>query len=65
MIPTNRGFMSPLGILDELTYINYAANRDDAPAITPESWKNVYGPDVDEMEARYQTEKALKKASTA
>jgi hypothetical protein len=52
--------VTPLDILDELTYRSYAANRSCAPAITPESWKKVYGPCVDEMEARYQADQAPK-----
>lgn len=50
------------GVFSDLTYLNYACNRDVAPNITPQSWKKVYGQEVDEMEARYQAEKAIAKA---
>lgn len=52
-------------LVDELVYVNYAANRDCSPDVTPERWKKVYGPSVDEMEARYQAEKAITKAKLA
>lgn len=52
-------------VVDELIFINYAANRDCSPEVTPERWKKVYGPSVDEMEARYQAEKAISKARFA
>lgn len=64
-IPTNKGAMTVLGIFDYLTYVSYANNRDSAPDITPNSWKKVYGPEVDSMEARYQAEKAITKARRA
>jgi hypothetical protein len=48
-------------IVQELTYINYACNRDYAPHVEPERWGRIYG-DVREMEARYQAEKAINKA---
>jgi hypothetical protein len=44
-------------LIDRLTYINYAANRDSFPHLTPQSWKRIYGEAVDGMEARYQQEK--------
>lgn len=45
-------------LIDELTYINYAHNRDLAPGITPERWKKVYGAEaVEKMEARLQAER--------
>lgn len=49
-------------LISELTYINYALNRDAAPGVTPERWKKVYGPEVEAMEARYQAERAILKA---
>jgi len=50
-------------IFDDLTFINYACNRDSAPSITPESWKKVYGnAAVDQMEPRYLAQKAITKA---
>jgi len=64
-IPTNRGAMTIGEIIADLTYINYACNRDAAPHVTPTSWKRVYGSDVDTMEARYQTEKIIIKARSA
>lgn len=61
-IPTNKGPMTPAALIDELTYINYRANRGYSPHITPESWKKLYGPATDAMEARYQAELAIEKA---
>jgi len=49
--------MTPSDLRDRLVFINYAANRDHCPEVTPERWKKVYGPEVDEMEKRYQAEK--------
>lgn len=49
-------------IIEEATYINYATNRDAAPHIAPERWAPHY-PNAAEMEARYQAEKAIEKAS--
>lgn len=54
--------MNALEVFCDLTYINYAANRDAAPQITPQSWKKVYGPEVDLMEERYQAEKSKEAA---
>lgn len=64
MIPTSKGPMDPLGLIDELTYSSYAHNRDVAPHITPASWARVY-PKAAELEARYQAERAIAKASAA
>lgn len=61
---TNRGPMSEYDIRDTLTYINYAANRDMAPEVTPDKWKRIYGNDrVEQMEAWYQAERAMRKAA--
>lgn len=49
--------MTPLDVIADLNYRSYAYNRTEAPHITPDSWKKVYGPEVDEMEMRYQVEK--------
>jgi hypothetical protein len=46
------------GIIDRLVYINYAHNRDNAPNISMESWKRVYGKQTEQLEAMYQKEKA-------
>lgn len=62
MNTTNRGEFSPLGLLSELLYINYAENRDRAPHISAERWVPHY-PNAAELEARYQAEKAIEKAS--
>lgn len=62
-IPTNRGPMTPEGVLDFLMYANYAHNRRISPHITPRSWKAVY-PNVDAMEARFQAEEAIAKAAS-
>ena len=45
-----------------LLYAGYVANREAAPHITLSAWKAVY-PLVDEMEAKYQAEKAIEKAA--
>lgn len=55
--------VTPLAFIDRLTYVSYTTNRDAAPDITPERWKKVYGPEVDSMEATYQAEQAISKAS--
>lgn len=49
-------------LMGDLVYKSYAFNRDTAPDISPNSWKKVYGPEVDDMEAKYQAEKAILKA---
>ena len=54
MIPTTHGDLTPNGIIYDLTYTSYAHNRRIAPHITPERWRKVYGPAVDEMEERFQ-----------
>lgn len=41
-------------IIDELTYISYAHNREIAPHISPERWRKLYGQRTEAMEARYQ-----------
>jgi hypothetical protein len=61
-IPTSRGEITLGEVIADLTYINYACNRDAAPQITPEAWARIY-PRADELEARYQTEKAITKAT--
>lgn len=62
MIPTDRGLQHIGSIIDELTYVNYACNRDAAPHITPERWAPHY-PNATVLEARYQAEKAISKAA--
>lgn len=50
-----KGGTSDIGeVVDELTYRSYVANRQNAPDISPERWKAVYGPSVDAMEEKYQ-----------
>lgn len=51
--------LSPL--VQELTFINYAFNRDADENITAEQWALIY-PNAAELEARYQAEKAINKA---
>jgi hypothetical protein len=51
--------LTPEGIVDELTYINYSANRAAFPHISPDQMKKVGYPNVDAMEARFQAEKAI------
>lgn len=50
-------------LMGDLVYKSYAFNRDQAPDITPQSWKKIFGEEVDEFEAKYQAEKAIKKAA--
>lgn len=42
-------------LVDELTYINYAHNRNIS-SISPERWATVYGATSAAMEERYQRE---------
>ena len=42
-------------LVDELTYANYAHNRQRSPDLTPEQWTKVYS-NVYQLEARYQQE---------
>lgn len=44
-------------IFAELDYMSYRANRIVSPHISPERWKKIYK-NVDEMEKRFQNEKA-------
>lgn len=48
-------------IVDELTYVNYACNRDAAPEVPAERWVRMF-PNGAVLEARYQAEKAINKA---
>lgn len=64
MIPTSQGSMTPEGLVDYLTYANYRHNRHIAPHVTPAEWARIY-PNADALEARYQSETAIEKASTA
>lgn len=58
------GSLRPIGaILDDLTYASYSANRDAAPHISPARWAPHY-PNAAELEARYQAERAIQKASS-
>lgn len=43
-------------LVSDLTYINYAHNRQISPHISVERWEKVYGPTAPAMEARYQAE---------
>jgi hypothetical protein len=49
-------------LFDRLTYINYACQRDEKPEVSPERWAACGYPNVPEMEAQYQAEKAIQKA---
>ncbi len=49
--------------MGDLVYKSYAFNRENSPDITPQSWKKVYGPEVEDFEARYQTQKLLARVS--
>lgn len=63
MIPTTNGFRTPSEIINDLVYLNYAHNRRLSPGISPERWRKVYGPPVEEMEARFQAELDSKNSS--
>ena len=52
-------------IVDELTYVNYACNRDAAPHVAPEQWARCGYPNVPAMEARYQAEQAITRAKVS
>lgn len=60
MIQTNRGALTISQVIADLTYVNYACNRDAAPHVTPEEWARIY-PRAAELEARYQAEKVIAK----
>lgn len=49
-------------LFNDLVYCDYVKNRLKAPDITPASWKKVYGPEVDLMEAQFQADQAIEKA---
>jgi hypothetical protein len=44
-----------MGLVDELTYRNYAHNRMLSPHISPERWQKAYG-DTAAMEKRFHAE---------
>lgn len=46
--------MTPRGLVEELTYSNYKHNRQRAPDITPEQWRQTIPEFTEAMEARYQ-----------
>ena len=55
LIPTNHGAKSAAEIVGDLTYINYAFNRQRSPQISPERWALIY-PRAAELEEHYQEE---------
>lgn len=60
-LPTNKGPMTIDQLVDHLTYVNYACNRDRSPEITAEQWAGIFS-NAAAMEVRYQAEKAINKA---
>lgn len=50
-------------LFNDWVYCDYVKNRLKAPDITPASWKKVYGPEVDLMEAQFQADQAIEKAA--
>lgn len=52
--------MGEAQIIDELTYISYATNRDLAPEVSVERWEKHVYQNARAMEVRYQAEKAPK-----
>lgn len=50
--------MTPLDLVQDLVYVNYAHNRRIAPHVTPQQWEKVYGPEVWRMEEQFQLETA-------
>lgn len=63
MIPTSQGPMSAEGVIDHLNYCNYRANR--GYGMSAEQLKKLWPQSGDAMEAKYQTEIAIEKASAA
>ena len=45
--------MTPIDIVDELTYRSYAHNRRLSPDVSPERWMAVFGEDAAQMEERF------------
>ena len=41
-------------LIDELTYLNYRFNRENAPQVTPLEWAAIYH-DAERMERRFQS----------
>jgi hypothetical protein len=48
--------LEPQAVVDELTYLTYAHNRNHAPHASPEDWRCIFGNKIDALEARYQRE---------
>lgn len=53
---TTHGEMTPQGIVDYLTYVNFAHNRRLSPEVTVERWEKIYGPNTRAMEEQFQKE---------
>lgn len=63
MIPTNRGPMTPAGIVLDLTFGCYAYNRKDMAAARIARALELSPDRAAEFEARYQAELAIAKAA--
>lgn len=55
MIPTSHGFQTPEGIVDDLNYTSYHAQRS-LHGMTAERCKRLWPKSGDAFEARYQSE---------
>jgi hypothetical protein len=49
--------MRYVDLLTELSYQSYKANRDRAPHVVPERWREVYPEAADAFEVRYRLER--------
>jgi hypothetical protein len=50
-------------LYNDWIYCDYVKNRQASPSILPESWRKVYGPEAELLEAKYQAELAIAKAA--
>lgn len=63
-ITTNKGPMTPEGIVDYLTYCSYRAQRE-LHGMSAANAKRLWPLSGDAMEAQFQAEQAIEKARTA
>lgn len=63
-IPTNKGPMTPEGIVDYLTFCSYRAQRA-LHGMSAASAKRLWPLSGDAMEAQFQAEQAIEKARAA
>jgi hypothetical protein len=53
-IPTDKGMFTPEDLVDELSYSNYAYNRDISPDRGSDIWKKMYNYGLDPLNSRDQ-----------